>query len=994
VRADLPADVQFGGSWPNLVLYTRKKAVVLGPDTEILRHRFSKDIQGWWPDAAWIPGPDRLLVYSYGQAYWADAPDEVAEGNHRRLSGTRALALPDGTATFGSRPWRPGDPEFPVPERLISDGERYWVLREEADTYLWRPYDPATGTVTAGDPPAFLAGDGVCDKCSDLVPAPARFAGSPLGYADGLVGWRVEARPDGSEVGTRIDGRQVVFPAPIVANRHAVGGLVFPGTDVLCPVTASGRGPNQGSITVYTPAGDQPLAAASPDRDLPPTGWWHAWLVRDEAGSAALRAVGADAVRALLDAAVAAVDGHDRAAGSRAKGDKGETAAEAAERVLAAAIVDAVAAAVPGVTDVRLREAVAGAVREAARQVLRLGALRALADAEPEAADPAAAGVRVEAVDVRAVQAVLRDLGYSFWLDDDDIKGAAAQLAAMPALLAGGDQVTWAKSDLDWAMLVPLQPHLAARAAAVATPDPQRHAIATLLGLLAASGAAEPDGTRRVAWVAAKKKAFSRPQVIRAGSRTTVVTHRTGYTTYEFTAVEHDPSGRFGPIEGGQITREARTAWGGRERVEKLLARLAADGPAPWRPEAPDELVAATGMSRGTAVMLLAGLPNVASNDANFLAPQTRATLGLSAAEARSGREMLASLDQSHRLALLAASLPDDPTTLWTAGPDVARVAQVWTSLFGRRLTVPDDVLADAKRADRWRLAEAVLALAAEPQWLQPGHHKEFAGQVSDVGPALQWLAYRLPLDSPVRPALARWYDLARAQLADPKLRVDAGHVEAGTPLPPSVTAKKSGADWLTCTLHPATLTGPDDPALLMFPDDDDVAGVRRLLDPGLAGLMAAVRAETGRTGWAQNPVTEVPDLVAAVAARHGLDADPAAHYLQLLALGDPTDRNVIRWTGWTAARRGKARAALVAAGLVIEAKRERAGRSAFLPGGWRKSPPVEEWKVAALGLDREGYGQELPDAPARTPAALFRAAWQRILDGDPPRLRELGRNR
>jgi hypothetical protein len=53
----------------------------------------------------------------------------------------------------------------------------------------------------------------------------------------------------------------------------------------------------------------------------------------------------------------------------------------------------------------------------------------------------------------------------------------------------------------------------------------------------------------------------------------------------------------------------------------------------------------------------------------------------------------------------------------------------------------------------------------------------------------------------------------------------------------------------------------------------------------------------------------------------------------------------------------------------------------------------VEEWKVAALGLDRDDDAP-LPDAPVLPPAALFRAAWQRILDGDPPRLGELGRTR
>jgi hypothetical protein len=232
-----------------------------------------------------------------------------------------------------------------------------------------------------------------------------------------------------------------------------------------------------------------------------------------------------------------------------------------------------------------------------------------------------------------------------------------------------------------------------------------------------------------------------------------------------------------------------------------------------------------------------------------------------------------------------------------------------------------------------------------------------------------------------------------RVLLADPAAKVNAGYLRKDTPLPPALAAGKPDSDGdVHCTLHPARLSGPDDPTLMMFPGDADIAGIRRLIDTGTAELMESVRADAGRTGWAQDPTTEVPDLVTGVADRHGLGTDAAAYYLQLLALGDPTDRNVQRWTGWTAARLKKARAQLVAAELVVEAKRDRAGRTAFLPGGWRKTPGVEEWKLSMFDV---GDGEIDTLAPLVTPcrpvAALFRAAWQRVLDGDPPRLRALG---
>ncbi len=140
---------------------------------------------------------------------------------------------------------------------------------------------------------------------------------------------------------------------------------------------------------------------------------------------------------------------------------------------------------------------------------------------------------------------------------------------------------------------------------------------------------------------------------------------------------------------------------------------------------------------------------------------------------------------------------------------------------------------------------------------------------------------------------------------------------------------------------------------------------------------------------WLQNPQLSVPELVAEVSRTHGLGEDAAALYLQLLALPDPTDRNVARWTGWKPARLKRARAELAATALVLEAKRSRAGRGLFLPGGWQeaKSPalPAETWKAALY---------ELPThrpvlAPLPVPE-LFARAWQRTVDGDAPGYEEL----
>jgi hypothetical protein len=165
---------------------------------------------------------------------------------------------------------------------------------------------------------------------------------------------------------------------------------------------------------------------------------------------------------------------------------------------------------------------------------------------------------------------------------------------------------------------------------------------------------------------------------------------------------------------------------------------------------------------------------------------------------------------------------------------------------------------------------------------------------------------------------------------------------------------------------------------------------LRLLMSPRVARLVDALRAAT--PARRHDPRDAVPDVVGEVAQRHRLTPDAAAYYLQLLALPDPTDRNVMGWTGWSAGALKALRAELVTAGLVVEAKRDRAGRGVFLPGGWLalRAPnlPLEGWK-------RELYGDTDLSSPVvlvlRPVPELFAVAWRRVLDGDQPAFDSLG---
>ncbi|MFD9128750.1 DNA-binding protein, partial [Kitasatospora sp. NPDC059571] len=388
-----------------------------------------------------------------------------------------------------------------------------------------------------------------------------------------------------------------------------------------------------------------------------------------------------------------------------------------------------------------------------------------------------------------------------------------------------------------------------------------------------------------------------------------------------------------------------------------------------------------------------------------------------------------------------AALLPADPARLWTDGPDTAAAAALWTATVGRRVAVPETLLAEAARAVRtdWPAARslpAVLDPAVAPElsrdldWTVRGDRcvpvdgkadgftaRSLIGAVAVTA----WLAHRLPVGDPLRAALPAALTAVRDRLAHPELILDLGRYVslpafqkvAGTPTATGEGFERYGAVIMATHdsqpapgIRTALLDAAgEDPYLPALRTDGEVpfpaeAALRIARADSFGALLAdpgdPVAGERGKDGtwWPQDPSRSVPDLVAEVAAEHGLGADAAALYLMLLAMPDPTDRNTARWTGWRPARMKAARAELAAGDLVVEADRTRAGRRLFLPGGWleRRSPqlPMEAWKVPLFDLTggpSAPIGVTVPTEPA---AQLYRRARQRLLDGDLPRFEEL----
>ncbi|OLR93004.1 hypothetical protein [Actinokineospora bangkokensis] len=1040
-------DVSFcGEGWPAVVLRRGEQFVVVGPDGVLAEHTAripADDRRGWGfsPSAHWYDGV--LLVRWPGRegerAYWSNAPEDVfttstsGYGYHRDIDEP-SLALPGGARWSGGRAVHPGDTAFTSGGEAHSDGTTLWTRAYTGEQWRWVEVDPATGERGRASLPRFLedfAADGARLDHSGcyLHPATPATAASPLGAADGLHGWRVRVEPDESWLGEGVDGRRARLPK---GSDEPIGVLALPG-DARLVLTRRYRGLNlldaEGTRHGTISAGDAHPEFAAGTPLVPPLAWWHVLRPRDEAGSAALRAVSDDAVRALLAAAAAepaeeANRGHRAEHESLVRGEPG---------VLAAAVT----AALPGLTHSALVAGVVEVVRRAQRLVAGYAAFGPIA----AAARSVDAATLLDAGPVVTEGAVEVALGwFGGYRSHNSRAGARTTLPEVTAALVAATQDPQRATRLpesgvrDWFRFLGRFGAVAYRAASPLTPDDERDALVAVLRAVADSGLLDTSAHwRTVAVTAPDRSGADIDRVFPVpGGFVAVFEQHWRRDHYALHGVQYAVTpGEFRLPEGWVLVDSAEPG----ERldaagVHRFLAALAEHGPVPWVPGAPAELAEATGLGTADAAVLLAGMPEVDSWGANYLTAAERKVIGLSSGAAKAARQLFKAMGGDDRRALLAAAVPTDPAALWTTGVDLAAVAEVWVARHGRRVPVPEDVLVDGAKllaTDRSGQYLAGIANPAATPWLtrdsrahldggelkvrdQEGFgHREFL----DLPRVLLWLAQRLPAGSPLRERLPEALELLRARTASPEFGIDLGHWNGAAEVCGvlGIDAPAAGdvlrvRPWLhvigysdvycRVVVHPGLVGEADLPlltALMEVTYDREVVRALELIrSDGLTRACAAAPAPDGDpTAFHQDPSVSVPHLVTEVAQRCGLDDDAAVLYLQLLALADPTDANTARWTGWKPARLRAARAALAATDLVLSAKRARAGRSLFLPGGWLAlgAPhlPLERWKAPLFGFT------DTPDgviAPLGTVAELFTRAWQRVLDGDAPAYEEL----
>ncbi|WP_371606667.1 hypothetical protein OG725_33070 [Streptomyces sp. NBC_01213] len=1030
----------------------------------------------WWED-----GKQR--------GYWSHRPAEVITVAGEQIprwgssgpSDDVCVPLPGGGRATGGKALHAGDTSIPPQRAVLSDGTGHWRDGHQGTRRVWLEYDPVSGTHGRASLPAFLQsgvrdGTRLLTEHCQVLPLQPGLENTPFGTDGTVLGrWvrRTVAEPgmpapaDGHRIvaGTP-DGHTVTLSAPLPGGSPVpLGALTLPGGSrpVMAlagrsvqahPVDSEGTG---GSLwSVITGSTGSNLAAGTPY--VPPVAYWHAMRPRDEQGSAALRNLADSRAEELFKEVATAVVRQLEA--SRAVQDyTGPTSREVS--------LEAVARVLPEVSDARLLAGVTALVRDAVDKAA--SAARYL-----EPPKPAAPRSTTRVQDMFSDRSpdhgddttLLQATGWGSERMSGGWWGAAGRWTAIRQVLAvnhvlGGEPAFgppvpskvpftpvdgWQRDEcavpgqsLDWTSLLDKLPELAYRAASATTSPEHRAGLVVLLDTLAEGPLADPAGTvRQVELVEpyAGTPGQGRPeavhrlgQVLRKGARTVVVLAERGRNgrndAARWLALDHDPTGVFGPVAGFTLDHEHVHRQGiDRTRLTRLTALVRERGAAPWRPEAAEAFHTATGIGPlQSAALVSAAVDEPGTEALGLLGAKTRA---FEAAQAR-----LNALPRADRHALVRALLPGDPAELWVTGPDVPAAAEVWQSRLASLVRVPEEL--DLDLSDTTPGAVDLVLNACSRTWLGQGSPVEDGsgrpglcrvsahGSLSSALTALRTLAYTLPYGHPLRAHLPVGLAALRRTLADPDLVLDLGLdwteaggsigsvVRAAHQLPESGGAGpdglvRAGAALLLAAGHgshekllirPARLEGPQDPAFGLVEGTvaqyrvGELRALRALLGEEVDALVSAGAPDGTPHHPAQDPTRAVPDLVAEAAAALGLSADAASLYLMLLALPDPTDRNCARWTEWKPARIKKARAELAATDLVVEARRSRAGRTLFLPCGWleRGAPglPLETWKERLYLV--AGSSRTLPDLPV---PELFATAWARARGGDAPAFEEL----
>lgn len=1010
-----PDHALVGGVFPFPVLYNKVKAIALSGQKRVAEHDFVLGPGGDLSSACWVDGQFLVILRnSEGmRAYWSSDPGKHFEFAHY-LFGRGDLYLvvagKDGGVVTANGTVHAGDKDF-QPGEMVSDGESFWRPVWLAQSPKLTEFDAKSGATGRTSWPSFVTphtekSDGLSIKQVSLAPLPEGAEASPLGYAGGLCGFVIRSGNQSFEL-TGVDGRTRRANYPMSAL------VRFPGDDRPRSVNADPQwhaGGYRHSLSLRDPDG----VVVGADGSLafgvqPPISCWHFFGERDEEGSVALRsATDADA-RALLGA------------------DVKQTSAR-------------VATGFPAISARALSEAVAAAAVEGTRLEQELA--RLLADRAPQAANAAPEGGLSDSEVIEAVSLFTKNT----W-------GRAEfsyEVLAVGRFLAGEAPPQPELSSIPWEAWLANTRALAVLSVLPSTSKTARETVHGILRALRHAGffrgaaglrvlEVEVDEGSPLSAKAHGKSVFATFDQSRFALRST-----NQYGSKSQHLIERSEDGSFRLPPGVTVVHEHRsTERGDAAYFDRMLELAAANAPPP--PLKGDEAVISelTGLTRAESCLLWFGLSKLRSGGNDVLPKELRETIDLKSNDAKVAFETFRGIPPGVWLTVLDAAAPEDPADLFVPGVLPRRLAEAWVQVMGKSASVREDLVVAVERELDPPVKSVLLVGAAQSpsdspllqlrpttvdelfSW-QPPSDRFQGSAVQAIAMLIAWGFGALPVGDPYRDGLVALHELVLLRLRDPEfaLALPTAHAvgEVG-PLPALFEAiggelktlpSKDGSlqqrdagpyfaffsqspqySTLKIAIRPAHF--PDlaaEPLLwtLAGPAATPVAAACFLQGAACARLIARIRVSSVPAGgFENNPLLSVPALVERASKALDVSLDAAQLYLQILALSEPTNKNVLSWNNWKPAQLKKAGGELRDRRLLVEGKRERAGRDLFLPGAWQKSTtkalPMESWKLSLYALP---CGALLRTLPPRASHELFEAALTRVERGDVPKLEEV----
>ena len=1066
------------GPFPHLVVSNGRRAIVLGAQGRVLEHDLQVPQNAKLRHLLYLDG-QLLVAYRdrnwVDKGYWSANPRKkldlsLSHWGEGDLSGV-LLPLPAGGAHTGKALLRAGDSQIPdTTETLFSDGQSFWQLHysEKSERHHLRELDPETGALGRTSLPRFFEEFATGDTelalgRSMLRPAPTGLMESPLGYAEGMLGWRFRVkRSDEGElfdVMERIDG--VRWQSALEDGRIVDTVLSLPGA--ILGVDDSGYG-SEVDCSLWEPSGTLVVSKLKQDSDdalsvpLLPPHYWHYFRPRDEAGSLALRTIEEGTVGALLASCSAELKAAQEGGNVRVEAFigghvDGDTAIFSETLKLMEQLL-------PAISDRGLRREVLREVAQAALAGQELAALCRGRDPENRELE-SEQGERDERGEL--IHNALRPL-----LDDvSDMSEFFPALRTLDAFFAEGKASAAPECEASWydllgdgivaaAFLAPSQ----------ALDEKERPVWLDLLRLWADSVFCREPESFRVGQMELRRKALPFPLKgdwsLRAlgefeGDRFFLPNIDSDDDEQTIDVVQYSPSGNFVVLPGAKVKgeRRFRSDWATPERLRAVVAMVEERGVRPFERAHAEALAEQAGASYGEAALLLAGLPNLRSYDRNFLAKEVREQLGLKVNEADMARQPFKALSDERRRKLFEQAMPDDPAALYALEGQLPgflpRLAAGCRKALGKRVQIePEIALLLDKRLARIESLQSMLPALTAPKkdkrlTVDGRYVLDAYGDVEEVSSAkttfdgdimaavsayVATIHYELPVGHALGAQLVELVQLAQERTRSEHFLLDGPFFHAGNLKKNQAFVDALGGEpYRPKDLDAKAQAGRDTGELIAFadPDGDRVCIAFRpgkvrnwvelckLGEPeswgGYSGYHRARAAEVllserilqiaERTAaspleagsYEANPKNSAPKLVASVAEAREFSPEAACLYLQLLALPAPTDSWVRRLNGWSPKVLRKAGEELLAAKLVIKAKRAGAGRELFLPGAWEplKAPnsALESWKLPLYGVRRTAEGKlDIPlgpIVPVRPLHVLFEQVWQRIESGDIP---------